>query len=168
MGHRFYRQIHQVLPVIERYYLYVFREYILIQFFYLIFQICNDFTGILPFTHHHNSLNDIVLIHSSHLSETGQAGFVNICQVLYENRCSVDVLHYDVSQFIQVVYQTDSPDYVCLRTFRDDISSYIDITLGYRVIKFERGNSVINQLMRIHAHFECLHLATETDDISYT
>ena len=35
-------------------------------------------------------------------------------------------------------------------------------------LRSERGNSVINQLMRIHAHFECLHLATETDDISYT
>ena len=83
MGHRFYRQVHQVLTVVERYYPYIFRKYILIQFFYLIFQICNDFTGILPFTHHHNSLNDIVLIHSSHLSEAGQAGFVDICQVLY-------------------------------------------------------------------------------------
>lgn len=82
MGHRFYRQIHQVFTVIERYYLYVFREYILIQFFYLIFQICNDFTGVLLYASP-QFLNDIVLIHSSHLSETGQAGFVDICRVLY-------------------------------------------------------------------------------------
>ena len=167
MRHSLYRQIHQVLPVIECHYLHIFRKHILIQVFYFIFQVGNHLTRILSFPHDYNPLYNIIFIHSAHLSQTRQTGFVYIGKILHQNRSAIDVFHYDISQFIQIVNQTDSTNHISLRTFSDNISSYIDITFSYRIIQFQRGNAIINQLVRIHTYLKRLHLPAEAHNIRY-
>ena len=168
MCYCFHSQVYQVLTIVKRYDLYIFRQYVLIQISYLIFQIRNHFSRILSLSHHHNALNNIILIHSPHLSETGQAGFMNFRQVLYQNRSSIDILNHDISQLIQVINQTDATNHIGLRAFRDHISANINITFGYRIIQFKGSNSIINQLVRIYTYLKGLHLATEAHNIGNT
>ncbi len=163
-----HRQIHQILPVIERDNPYILRQRVLLNIGNLVFQGGNHFTGILPFPHHDDPLHHIVLFHPPHLSETRQGRLVHSRQVLHQDRRTIDVLHHNVLNLLHIVDQTDSPDDIRLGTPGNHVTPYINIALGNGIIEFKRRHPVVNQLVRIHTHFEGFYLSSETDNIRHT
>ena len=167
-SHRMHRQVHQILPVIEGDDPHILRQRVLLDIGDLVFQGGDHFTGVFPFPHHDDSLYHVVLFHPSDLSETGQRGLVHVCQVLHQDRRTVDVLHHDILDLLHVVDQTDPPDDIRLRTPGDHVAPYVDIALGNGVIELECRHPVVDQLVRIHTHLEGLHLPSEADDIRHS
>ena len=92
---------------------------------------------------------------------------MHIGQVADQYRSPVNVLHHNISEFLQIIDKADTAYYICLRTFGDDVSTYIDITVGNGIIKFQRSNAVVDELVRVDAYLECLDLSTETYNIRY-
>ena len=92
---------------------------------------------------------------------------MHICQVAYQYGRTVDVFHYDVPQFLQVVDEADTPYHICLRAFRDNVAAHVDITVGNGVVQFQRGDAIIDQLVRVDTNLKSLHLSAEADNIRY-
>ncbi len=144
MRHCPYRQVHQVLTVVERHNPHIFRQRIFLYVRYLFFQGGNHFARILSFPHDDNPLHDIVFFHASHLSQPGQTRFVDVCQMFHQDRCAVDVLDYDILNLLRIVNQSDAAYHISLRTFGYHIAPYINITLCNRVEQFQRCHVIID------------------------
>ena len=168
VGHGPDRQVDQVFPVIERNDPDIVGQGIGLDLLDLIFERADYLFGILAFTHDDNAFNNVVLVHSPHLSEAWQARLVHVRQMFDQDWRPVDVFHDNILDLLDVIDQANTSYDIGLGAFRDDITSDIEITLGNGVEQLQAGYAVIDQLVGIDADLESLDLASETDNIGDT
>ena len=120
--------MNKIVTVVERHELHVFWQVIVLDLLNLRFEITGDLLGILSFVHHDNAFHDIILIASANLAEAGLAALMHCGKIAHEDRGTVDVLHDDIADLMDVVDEAYAADHVGLRTTLDDIASYVHIT----------------------------------------
>ena len=159
--------MNEVIAVVERHDLHVFRQVVVLYLLYLRFEICDNFLRVLSLMHDDDAFHHIVLTVTAYLTETRLATLMHRSEVAYEDRCAMDVLHHDISDLPRVVDETDTAHDISLWATLDDIASDIHITVGDGVEEFETRHAVGSELVRVDLHFIGLHLATEGHDISH-
>ena len=130
------REIYQFFTVIKRCDGYVIRQIFLLYFCHFVFESSNDFLGVFTFAHDNNTFYYVICIISSHLSQSWLIIFVNMGQIFDEDRCSINILDNDISNFLNIINHTDTSYHIGLRTFLYYITSDIYITLGNSFIQF--------------------------------
>ena len=163
--HGAHGQVDEVLAVVERHYLHVLGQVIVLYLRDFRLQGFDDLLGVLALTHDDDAFYDIILLVAAHLSEAWRTTLMDGGEVAHEDGRTTDVLHHDVANLAHVVDESDAAHHVGLRTTLDDVAADIDVAVGNGLIKFERTHAVGGKLIGVDADLESLHLTAEADDV---
>ena len=158
-------ELHQVFTVIEGLDSHVFRKVFTLYLVDFGLQCSNHLLGVLALAHHHNTLNDIVFIFTTDLTQPGLARLMHLCQMADEDGRAVHVLHHNIANLLNVVDQPDASHDVCLAVTFDDVATNIHIAVGDGLKEFKTADAVLGQLVGIDTHLKRLYLAAETHDV---
>ena len=160
-----YTEAHQVFTVVEGLDSHVFRKVFTLYLVDLGLQCSNHLLGVLALAHHHNTLNDIVFIFTTDLTQPRLARLMHLCKIADKDGRAIHVLHHNIANLLNVVDQPDASHDVGLAVTFDDVATDVHITVGDGLKEFKAADAVGGKLVGIDAHLKRLDLAAETHDV---
>ena len=155
----------KVVAVVERHYLHVLGQIVVLYLADLRFQSLDNLFGVLALAHDDDALDHIAFLATSHLAEAWRTTLMHSGEVAHKDRRAPDVLHHDVANLVNVVNQSDAAHNIGLRAALDDVAANIDVAVGDGLVELQRTNAIGSELVGVDTDLKGLHLTAEADDV---
>ena len=165
MHHGAHGKVDKVVAVVERHYLHVLGQVVVLYLADLRFQSLDNLFGVLALAHDDNALDHIVLLTTTYLAEAWCTTLMHGGEVAHKDGRSPDVFHYDVANLADVVNQSDTTHNIGLRAALDDVAANIDVAVGDGLVELQRTHAIGSELVGVDTDLKGLHLTAEADDV---